>query len=145
MWFIRKRRRKRVDKLYTDNKEIARNLIHSRLEYWAPICGVSYKKVAIRNQKRSWGSCSSLGNLNFSYKLLFLPHCLRDYIIIHELCHLKELNHGPKFWAEVSNVMPEYKNYIKELRTIERTKGTGVRVLHTTTKEHSCEYCLECR
>ncbi len=142
MWFVvRKRTKRKVDKLYLEHKEQARELIHFRLEYWAPLCGVNYKKVAIKNQKRSWGSCSSLGNLNFSYKLLFLPPCLRDYIIVHELCHLKELNHGPRFWAEVEAVMPEYKQYVKELRQMEKTKGTGVKTLCAVSKEHSCCYC----
>ena len=142
MWFIRVRKKKKVDKVYTEHKEPARVLIHSRLEHWAPLCGVSYKRVAIRNPKRNWGSCSSLGNLNFSYKLLFLPTCLRDYIIVHELCHLKELNHSPKFWAEVEAVMPNYKLFVKELRHMEKTKGTAVRTLHAVSKEHSCAYCL---
>jgi len=143
MWFI-KVRKKKVDKLYTEHKESARSLIHSRLEHWAPLCGVSYKKVAIRNQKRSWGSCSSLGNLNFSYKLLFLPHCMRDYIIVHELCHLKELNHSERFWSEVELVMPEYRYYMKELRHMEKTRGTAVKTLHDTSRTHKCMYCNNC-
>jgi len=144
MWFlVRKRKKKKVDKVYLEHKEQARSLVHSRLQYFAPLCAVSYKKVAIRNQKRSWGSCSSLGNLNFSYKLLFLPTCLRDYIIVHELCHLKEMNHGPKFWAEVALVMPEYKQYVKELRQMERTRGTAVRTLNSVAKEHTCAYCMK--
>ena len=143
MWFIRVRKKRKVDKVYTEHKEQARSLIHSRLEYWAPICGVNYKRVAIRNPRRNWGSCSSLGNLNFSYKLLFLPSCLRDYIIVHELCHLKELNHGPKFWAEVEAVMPEYKHFVRELRQMEKTKGTAVKTLCDITREHNCAYCLK--
>jgi predicted metal-dependent hydrolase len=143
MWFL-KVRKKKVDKLYTEHKETARQLIHSRLEHWAPLCGVSYKKVAIRNQRRSWGSCSSLGNLNFSYKLLFLPACMRDYIIVHELCHLKELNHSQKFWSEVESVMPEYKYFVRELRLMEKTKGTAVKTLHDSSKSHTCMYCDRC-
>ena len=142
MWFV-KIRKKKVDKLYTEHKESARSLIHSRLEYLAPLCGVSYKKVAIRNQKRSWGSCSSLGNLNFSYKLLFLPPCLRDYIIVHELCHLKELNHSSRFWSEVESVMPNYKEFVRELRHMEKTKGTAVKTLNDCLKTHTCAYCYK--
>lgn len=99
---------------------MARAVIHARLEYFAPICGVTYGRVAIRNQRRRWGSCSSLGNLNFSYRVSFLPAELRDYVIVHELCHLKELNHGPAFWAHVAGVLPDYEKSIAAIRVIEK-------------------------
>ena len=94
-------------------------MVHERLEYWNQFYGFAYKRVAIRNQRTCWGSCSELGNLNFSYKILFLPAHLADYIIVHELCHLEEFNHSPAFWAQVARTLPNYKTLRKELR---RTK-----------------------
>lgn len=106
---ITRRRTTSVTKHYTEHKEAARRLIHIRLEYFNTHYNLTYKRVAIRNQRRSWGSCTSLGNLNFSYKILFLPPELADYIIVHELCHLKELNHGERFWNLVAETVPDYR------------------------------------
>lgn len=112
-WFkiVRRRRRRTssVTKHYIENKEAARALVHARLEFFNTHYGLIYKRVAIRNQKRCWGSCSALGNLNFSYRLLFIPPELCDYIIVHELCHLKELNHSQRFWDLVGETIPDYK------------------------------------
>lgn len=105
----RSRRTTSVTKHYTDHKEAARQLIHTRLAHFNTHYHLTYKRVALRNQRRSWGSCTSLGNLNFSYKILFLPPELADYIIVHELCHLKELNHSERFWSLVAETIPDYK------------------------------------
>jgi len=102
-----------------------------------------YHRVAIRDTKRSWGSCSSKGNLNFSYKLLFLPACLRDYIILHELCHLRVLNHSQAFWNEMTILMPDAIARAKRLRTFERKHGTAVPTLQAWQREHDCEVCQE--
>jgi len=67
------------------------------------------KSVRLKNNKSNWGSCSSTGNINISVRLLFAPDDVQDYILIHELAHLKELNHTSKFWKIVENVMPEYR------------------------------------
>lgn len=111
---------------FMNHQAAARVLIHERLAHYAPLCGVTYTRVAVRNQRRRWGSCSSLGNLNFNYRLIFLPAHLCDYVIVHELCHLKELNHGPNFWAEVEKVLPEYLALEAELRVIEKKFGAVV-------------------
>jgi predicted metal-dependent hydrolase len=105
---------------YLKEKVAAKRIILNRLDYWIPLCGVTTKRVAIRDQRRRWGSCSSLGNLNFNYKTAFLPPALLDYIIVHELSHLKQMNHGPLFWAEVERVLPNYKESIIELRKLEK-------------------------
>lgn len=104
---------------------MARELVLARLRDFNQHYQLSWKRVAIRNQRRCWGSCSSLKNLNFSYKILFLPPELADYIIVHELCHLKELNHGPNFWSLVAEQVPDYKARIRTLKQIERG-GTSV-------------------
>lgn len=146
MWYRIRRKRRRatsVTKHYQVHKETAREVIVARLEHFNQYYQLPYKRVAIRNQRRCWGSCSELGNLNFSYKLLFLPACLRDYIVVHELCHLKELNHGPQFWALVGEVLPEYKALRRELRRIERTVGTAAGNLEKETASHTCAQCVK--
>lgn len=135
MWFRRKRkRRSSVTKHYQEHKELARAAVHARLEYWSSHLGCTYKRVAIRNQKTRWGSCSEDGNLNFSYKLIFLPDELFDYVIVHELCHLKELNHSHRFWALVESVIPDYRMRIKELKAIERMGWTKYMALQNVRR-----------
>ncbi|MCX6783469.1 MAG: M48 family metallopeptidase [candidate division WWE3 bacterium] len=75
-----------------------------------------FNKVAIRNPKTRWGSCSHSKTLSFSYKVAFLAPELRDYVIIHELCHLKVFNHSPEFWTQVSNFLPNYKVLRRRLK-----------------------------
>ena len=89
----------------------ALEVIPMRVEYFANIMGVTYGNITIRNQKTRWGSCSSEKNLNFNWKLILAPPEVLDYVVVHELCHLKEMNHSKAFWDEVGKVMPEYETY----------------------------------
>ncbi len=140
---LKRWQKKRARTQYEIHKEIARTMIHGRLQYFSQLYGCEYKRVAIRDTKRSWGSCSSKGNLNFSYKLLFLSPCLSDYIIVHELCHLFELNHGPKFWSHMANCMPDYKIRMQSLRQLERMYGTSVKALVNLQKQQfSSQMCV---
>ena len=132
---------KRVNRLYQNHKEAARVLIHARLEYYNRFYQLTYKRVSIKDQRRCWGSCSSKGNLNFSYKLLFLPPCLRDYVVLHELCHLRVLNHSQVFWDTMAEVMPDYVERAVALRQLERTYGTAVGTLQKVTERHVCTTC----
>ncbi len=75
-----------------------------------------FNRVAIRDQKTRWGSCSCKKNLNFNYRIALLPDCLSDYIVAHELCHLREMNHSSKFWHLVSIAIPNYSACRKELK-----------------------------
>ena len=77
--------------------------------------GVTVSNITMRNQKTRWGSCSSKGNLNFNCLLMLCPEEIRDYVVVHELAHLKELNHSPDFWAQVAEILPDYKERRKWL------------------------------
>lgn len=114
------RRASAVSRHYLEHKEAARELVLARLAHFNQYYNLKWNRVAIRNQRRCWGSCSSLKNLNFNYKILFLPPHLRDYIIVHELCHLTHMNHGRTFWELVAEQVPDYVQYIHELRTIDK-------------------------
>jgi len=101
---------------YIKHKESARTLIHERVKYFNQFYNFPIKRIAIKNQRSCWGSCSEKGNLNFNYRLIFLPDDLRDYIVVHEICHLGELNHSPRFWRLVEKTVPRYKELRKELK-----------------------------
>ncbi|HEY5383150.1 MAG TPA: M48 family metallopeptidase [Candidatus Paceibacterota bacterium] len=94
----------------------ARALVTERLDYFNRHYGFIYGKVFIRNTRTRWGSCSSRGNLGFNYRIIKLSPHLADYIVVHELCHLKEFNHSPQFWALVAETVPEWKLLRRELR-----------------------------
>lgn len=87
---------------------LAREDIPHRVEKFSPQVGVSVGRVTIRCQRTRWGSCSSKGNLNFNCLLMLCPEWVRDYVVIHELCHRREMNHSPRFWARVSSNCPDY-------------------------------------
>jgi hypothetical protein len=108
---------------YVTHKETTRHIVHERLVYfccyYADLGNIlSYKKVAIRNQRSRWGSCSAAGNLNFNYRIFRLPPELQNYIIVHELCHTKELNHGTNFWKLVALAIPDWRSLRAELRKV---------------------------
>ena len=94
----------------------ARKMILEKVAYYAPIVGVTYGRIAIRKQRTVWGSCSAKGNLNFNYLLAMMPDEVVDYVVVHELCHRKEMNHSPRFWAEVEKVIPNHKALRKWLK-----------------------------
>lgn len=90
--------------------------IPERVAYFAPLVGVKYGRITIRNQKTRWGSCSGKGNLNFNCLLMLAPPEVLDYVVVHELCHRKEMNHSAAFWNEVAKVLPDYKKSVKWLK-----------------------------
>lgn len=103
---------------YLTHRQEAHRIIQERAKFFSQIYGVNFSRVTIRNQKTRWGSCSRNGSLNFNYKLILLSSELRDYVIVHELCHLKEFNHSPKFWQWVEKAVPDYKSLRKELKEV---------------------------
>ena len=103
-----------------DIKELADKActcIPGRVAHFAPIVGVTYGRITIRNQRTRWGSCSSMGNLNFNCLLMLTPPEVIDYVVVHELCHRKEMNHSGRFWNEVAIVLPGYAEQEKWLKT----------------------------
>ena len=106
----------------------ALKIIPARVEYFARIIGVTYGNITIRNQKTRWGSCSSKGNLNFNCLLMLVPPEVLDYVVVHELCHRKQMNHSKAFWAEVENVFPDCKKSIKWL------KEEGSQIMYMVTE-----------
>ena len=94
----------------------AKQDIPERVRKFASMLGVTVGTITIRRQKTCWGSCSSKGNLNFNCLLMLCPEEVRDYVVVHELCHRKELNHSSCFWTEVENVFPDYRSCRKWLK-----------------------------
>ena len=97
-------------------KKEARRVIPARVAYYAPLVGVSYGRIFIRAQKTKWGSCSAGGNLNFNYLLMLAPPEVLDSVVVHELCHRKEMNHSKRFYDEVLRVYPDYKKHFRWLK-----------------------------
>ena len=104
-------------------KEQARRLVENRLSFFNKFYDFEINRIAIKNTSTRWGSCSSKANLNFNYKIIYLRPQLADYLIVHELCHLGQLNHSKKFWELVKQAVPDYVELNKELRR------TDVRIL----------------
>ena len=96
--------------------EQATQLIPERVKYFAPLVGVTYGRITIRNQKSRWGSCSSKGNLNFNCLLMLTPMEVIDSVVVHELCHRKEMNHSKAFYAEIQKVFPDYDKWNRWLK-----------------------------
>lgn len=101
---------------YLKHKQDALEFIGQRIDHLNQDCQFAFNRVNIKNQKTRWGSCSAKKNLNFNYKLLFLPQEIADYIIVHELCHLQELNHSSQFWNLVAESIPDYKTIKKQFK-----------------------------
>ncbi|UCH51029.1 MAG: M48 family metallopeptidase [Chloroflexota bacterium] len=94
----------------------AAKLINERTDKLGSQMGISYKRIVIRGQKTRWGSCSRKKNLSFNWKLIMAPQPVIDYVIIHELAHLKEMNHSKRFWALVAKYCPKWQEHKKWLK-----------------------------
>lgn len=101
---------------------VTKDYVTRRVAYYAPRMGVTYGRITIRKQKTRWGSCSNEGNLSFNCLLALTPPEIVDYVVVHELCHRMEMNHSPRFWALVKQVMPDYERRKKWLKE----NGTGL-------------------
>ncbi len=89
--------------------EEALAVLPEKARYYAERMGVRYRRITIRNQTGRWGSCSAQGNLSFNCLLMLAPEYAQDYVVVHELCHLKEMNHSARFWALVEQTLPDWK------------------------------------
>ena len=103
---------------YKKYAKLAKVVVRSQLEFFNQQYGFTYNRIAIKNQKTCWGSCSQKANLNFNYRIINLSQDLRDYVIVHELCHLKELNHSRNFWKLVAQAVPNYCELRRRLKNI---------------------------
>ena len=116
-WRIRARRRSapsgpEIEALRAEAKRV----LPSRLAELAALHGFSYNRVTVKNNISNWGSCSSKGNINLNLRLVKLPPELRDYIILHELCHLRQMNHGPEFHRLLESVCPGHRELQRRMR-----------------------------
>lgn len=100
-----------------------KQLKKSALDYLTPLCeryaallGVSYKKISVNSARSRFGSCSSLGNIHFSYRIMLYPEPAREYVCLHEICHLLEMNHSRRFYAHIERLMPDYRERRRLLR-----------------------------
>lgn len=106
----------RTEREYLINKPAARNMLRKMLKQFAPLVGVTFGAVRVKNMRRTWGSCATGGDLNFNYKLVYLPQSLAEYVVVHELCHRLEFNHSKAFWDHVARVLPDWKARRKEIK-----------------------------
>ncbi len=98
-------------------KKEARALFTNRINFYAEEYGFEYAKLKLSSAKTLWGSCSQKGNINLTWRLVMMPPKITDYVIVHELCHLREHNHSKRFWAQVEAILPDYKdrrNWLRE-------------------------------
>lgn len=113
---IEKRREEIKRKLEQWYISRAKELFTKRLELFSNKIGVKVNTVRVKNQKTRWGSCSQKGNLNFNWKLIMAPRFIFDYVVVHELCHIKQMNHSKEFWLLVENQISDYKEMRKWLK-----------------------------
>lgn len=94
----------------------ARRVLPPRLRELSLATGIPFNNVRIKHNVSNWGSCSSKGNINLNLSLMKLPEYLRDYVMIHELCHIRYMNHGPEFHALLESLCPNHREYHRELK-----------------------------
>lgn len=101
-------------------REYARVHLKEKADFYAKEMQVTFNRIAIKEQKTRWGSCSSKGNINFNWKLVLMPEQIQDYVVVHELAHRIQMNHSEAFWQIVESILPEYRTYIQWMRKHER-------------------------
>ncbi len=104
------------EKQYLKDKKKFLELAQKKVEFFAAKYSFEYNRIFIKNQKTRWGSCSANKNLNFNYRIFLLEEKYMDYVIVHEICHLKHMNHSKDFWKEVEKEIPDYLQLRKEMK-----------------------------
>lgn len=99
-------------------KKRAKAKMQKRTDLWAKRLGVKYQRLVVANAERRWGSCSPENIIRVNWRLIMAPLAILDYVIVHELCHVRNKNHGPRFWAQVASAMPDWKSKRKHLHAI---------------------------
>ncbi len=97
------------DHIYLWYQRQALEHISQRVEYYAQLLGLKYRSIKVNCAKTRWGSCGHSGALNFTWRLIMAPPRVVDYVVVHELTHLKHMNHSSRFWNEVRRIVPDYK------------------------------------
>ena len=105
-----------TDEMIAELRKTAKQILPLKVSYYAKIMGLKYGRISITGAKTRFGSCSSKGNIAFSYRLMMYPDEAIDYVVVHELAHLKEMNHSPAFYKIIAKVLPDYKERIKLLK-----------------------------
>lgn len=116
MPWLKKKTEVEIKKEYLAQRMHCKKMVSERLAYFNQFYNFKIGAITIRNQKSRWGSCSRRGNLNFNYRLALVPLELADYVVVHELCHIGQMNHSKKFWDLVAHTIPDYKEKRKKLR-----------------------------
>lgn len=98
-----------------EQQEILEKIV-GRVRHYEEVMGLFCNRITVRDQKTRWGSCSSKGNLNFNYRLAYMPSAILDYVVVHELAHLRHMDHSKEFWALVGVYLPDYKERRKWLK-----------------------------
>lgn len=110
--------RKTVSKIL---RKQAKAYLPRRIDFLAEKYSFNFEKLRFSHTGTRWGSCSSSGTISLNIALMNLPHHLIDYVIIHELCHTRQMNHSSKFWQEVEKYCPDYKKYVQEIKQFSPT------------------------
>jgi len=97
-------------------REHAKIKINERVEKYKVQLDVEPNNVVIKKQKKRWGSCSSKNNLNFNWKIIIAPMTIVDYLVVHELTHLKHNNHSKEFWKTIEAIIPDYEERLEWLK-----------------------------
>ncbi len=97
-------------------RHLAEQFLKDRIKELGKQTGLTCNRVTVRSAKTRWGSCSQKGNINLNWKLILLPKPVIDYVIIHELSHLKEMNHSKKFWEQVAEFCPKWREHRQWLK-----------------------------
>ena len=112
----------------------AEEVLKARTQEWAAKIGVEYNNIVLKDQKTLWASCSGKKNINYSYRIIKMPPAIQDYLMVHELCHLVHMNHGPEYWQLVGQFCPDYKNHRRWLNEHKDAVSADEKIMYSEEK-----------